>query len=172
MTTGEVLRRPRQTRDQGYASSLSAQHTVLASGRAPVSHTARTARCALAEAASLGLPQVPREKAKPPPPPPKKQKQTKLTPKIAMSELPLEHALLTANPVGEPLNVINAATRFVLVPAAQFGSEGIGGWVAKIKSVAKTIGNVTTLQFKNADGAYSTHHFKLEHVIATFKPLT
>ena len=116
--------------------------------------------------------EVSRAQVKPPPQAPKKQKQTKLTPKISLKELPLEHALLTANPVGEHLSVMNAGGRFVLVPASQFGSEGIGGWVAKIKSVAKTSGNPATLLFKDADGASSTHYFKFTHVLETFMPLT
>ena len=110
----------------------------------------------------------------PHPPAPKKQKQTRLTPKVSLMELPLDHALLAAPPVGEPLSEQNAGGRFVLVPASQFGSEGIGGWAAKIKAVAKTKNNdfLATLQFKDADGASSTHYFKLAYVQETFKPLT
>ena len=84
----------------------------------------------------------------------------------------LDDPVLTAEPVAPPLDAANAATRFVFVPASEFGSEGIGGWIAKITSVAKGKKQVTTMAFKDADGRQETQHFEFEHVRVAFKPLS
>ena len=106
-------------------------------------------------------------------PPAKKLKQSTLPPsKIAMVEVAVDDALVTADAIEPPLTVQNAATRFVFVPAAQFDSEGIGGWVAKIISVARNKQQVTKLNFKDADGKTSAQYFKFDHVAATFRPLS
>ena len=109
---------------------------------------------------------------KPRVPKPPVLKQTSLSPKLSLTELPMEHELLSAEPVGPALQADNAATRFVLVPASQFGATGIGGWVAKIKSVARNRQQATTVIFKDADGKTESHHFTFEHVAASFKPLS
>lgn len=95
----------------------------------------------------------------PTPPPPKSLKQSTLHPKLRMSEIRLNDPLVTAEAVAPPRSVENAASRFVLVPASQFESEGIGGWVACIKSVARGQQQVTTLAFKDADGKSSKQYF-------------
>ena len=89
-----------------------------------------------------------------------------------MVEVAVDDALVTADAIEPPLTVQNAATRFVFVPAAQFDSEGIGGWVAKIISVARNKQQVTKLNFKDADGKTSAQYFKFDHVAATFRPLS
>jgi hypothetical protein len=66
-----------------------------------------------------------------PKPAPKPLKQTKLNPKLALAELDMDAPAVFANPVAPELTVENAATRFILVPAAQFQAVGIGGWIAR-----------------------------------------
>jgi hypothetical protein len=89
-----------------------------------------------------------------------------------LCEVPLESELLKADAVEPPLTVINAASRFVFVPATQFESEGVGGWVAKVKSVSRGRDQATQITFKDADGKISSHYFMFEHVLAAFKPLS
>ena len=69
---------------------------------------------------------------KPPKPPPKPRTvQSSLKPKLAMAEVATDSSYVTASPVLPELTADNAATRYVFVPAHEFGSEGIGGWVAR-----------------------------------------
>ena len=107
-----------------------------------------------------------------PPAPPKPPKQTTLTPKLALSEIPVDHPAVNQPAVEPPLSPVNAATRFVFVPAEQFGSEGIGGWIAKITKVGKQQDPIVDIQFKDADGKLSKQYFKFSHVKTTFKPLS
>jgi len=107
-----------------------------------------------------------------PKPAPKPLKQTKLNPKLALAELDMDAPAVFANPVAPELTVENAATRFILVPAAQFQAVGIGGWIARIKQVAKDRVQTTTIQFKDADGKYTTECFQFLHVAKSFKPLS
>ena len=86
--------------------------------------------------------------------------------------MPSDDPVLAAEPVEPPLTAANAATRFVFVPASEYGSEGIGGWIAKITGVAKGKKQVTTMAFKDADGRQETQHFEFEHVRVAFKPLS
>ena len=89
-----------------------------------------------------------------------------------MEEIAVDHAAVTS-PAAEPaLTPANAASRFVFVPASQFGAEGIGGYVARIQKVGRDKQGITTVQFKNADDKMSTKHFTFEHVASSFKPLT
>ena len=67
----------------------------------------------------------------PPKPPPKKRKQTPLIVKTQLLELAVDHPFVTAPAVDPELTPDRAAGRFVFVPASQFKSEGIGGWIAK-----------------------------------------
>ena len=57
--------------------------------------------------------------------------QTSLTPKLAMAEVATDSPYVTAAPVLPELTADNAATRYVFVPASEFGAEGIGGYVAR-----------------------------------------
>ena len=86
--------------------------------------------------------------------------------------MPLESPHVTAVAVEPPLSADNAAGRFVFVPAAQFASEGIGGWIAKISKVGKTKDQVTDIQIKDADDRQSKKYFKFTQFAATFKPLS
>ena len=63
--------------------------------------------------------------------PPKPLKQACLKPKLALAEIPTDHAAVTAEAVEPELTQKNAGSRFVYVPASYFNSEGIGGWIAK-----------------------------------------
>jgi hypothetical protein len=106
------------------------------------------------------------------PPPPKPARQTVLKPKFKLEEIAANHAFVTS-PAAEPaLTPTNATSRFVFVPASQFGAEGIGGWVARIQKVARDKQGSTTVQFKDADNKKCTKHFTFEHVASSFKPLT
>ena len=91
---------------------------------------------------------------------------------MALGEVATDSSVVSETAVEPPFDVINAGSRFVFVPAAQFGAEGIGGWIAKIVSVLKNHDKTTTLQFKDADGKYSRQYFKFEHVVKHFKPLS
>ena len=69
---------------------------------------------------------------KPPKPPPKPRTvQSSLTPKVALAEVAMDSPYVTTSPVLPELTPDNAASRYVFVPASQFGAEGIGGWVAR-----------------------------------------
>ena len=107
-----------------------------------------------------------------PKPPPKPKRQTVLKPKFKVEEIAVDHAAVTS-PAAEPaLTPANAASRFVFVPASQFGAKGIGGYVARIQKVGRDKQATTSVQFKDADGKMSTEHFTFERVASSFKPLT
>ena len=99
-------------------------------------------------------------------------KQTTLTPKLKLAELALGPSEVTAAAVDPPLSLENAVGRFVFVPGDQFGSQGISGWVGKIRKCLKDRNQTTTINFKGSDGRSSKEHFKFEHVKASFKPLS
>ena len=107
-----------------------------------------------------------------PKPPPKPKRQTVLKPKFKVEEIAVDHAAVTS-PAAEPaLTPANAASRFVFVPASQFGAAVIGGYVARIQKVGRDKQATTSVQFKDADGKMSTEHFTFERVASSFKPLT
>ena len=113
--------------------------------------------------------------AKKPPakqPPAKKLVQAKYKYKLTLGELPSDDPLASAEPVEPPLTAANAATRFVFVPASEFGSEGIAGWSAKITGVSRDKKQTTNIAFMDGDGRKETQYFTFEHVLATFKPLS
>ena len=108
----------------------------------------------------------------PPRPPPKPLRQTTLQPKLKLCELKLDAPEVKAEAVAPPLTLENAVQRFIFVPAEQFEATGIGGWVARIQKVTKNRYQTTEIMFKDADGKQSKQYFKLEHLIANFKPLS
>ena len=58
-------------------------------------------------------------------------KQQTLKPKMALAELEMDAPAVFAPAVAPELTPRNAASRFVYVPATQFGAVGIGGWIAR-----------------------------------------
>ena len=99
-------------------------------------------------------------------------KQAKLPATIKLAEIEKTHGALTAPAVEPALTAANAGSRFVLVPAAQFGSVGIGGWIAQILKVARNKDQTTEIMFKDGDGRKQKQYFMFEHVAASFKPLS
>ena len=65
------------------------------------------------------------------PPAKKKQKQATSTSKLAMAEISEDHPAVTSLAVAPMLTLANAKGRFIFVPAAEFGSVGVGGWIAR-----------------------------------------
>ena len=84
----------------------------------------------------------------------------------------LDHPAVSRDAVGPPLEASTAASRFIFVPAHEFGTEGIGGWIAKITKVGHQKDPTVDVQFKDADGKLKKQYFKFSHVKATFKPLS
>jgi hypothetical protein len=117
---------------------------------------------------------LPKGRLAPPPlpPPPRPKKQAKLSASIKLAEVALDDAAVSRDAVEPPLEPKNAATRFIFVPASEFGTEGIGGWVAKITKVGTQKDPTTDIQFKDAESKLSKLYFKFSHVAATFKPLS
>ena len=64
-------------------------------------------------------------------PAPKPTSQSALKPKLALAEVSVDSPFVTAAPVGPELTANHAASRYVFVPASEFGAEGIGGYVAR-----------------------------------------
>ena len=83
-----------------------------------------------------------------------------------------DDAAVSRDAVGPPLEASKAASRFIFVPAREFGTEDIGGWIAKITKVGNQKDPTVDIQFKDADGKLSKLYFKFSHVKATFKPLS
>ena len=121
--------------------------------------------------AGADLPAGRRAEPTPTPPSPKKQ-QAHLKPKLCLAEVALNHAAVTSTAINPPFEPANAATRFVFVPAAEFGAKGIGGWVAKVIKVGKQKDPTVTIQFKDGDDRLEKQCFSFSHVKAAFKPLS
>ena len=95
-------------------------------------------------------------------------RQTKLKLKLRLEELAADHELVKAAAKEPELTADMAATRFILVPASEFGGPAeVGGWVAKIEKVDKRGQQLTKIKF--SDGI---KYFLFAHVVANFKPLS
>ena len=104
---------------------------------------------------------------------PKAQKQGELPKsRLALGEVSTTAPQVDAPAVEPVLTHENAAGRFVFAAAALFQAEGIGGYVAKIRKVAKDRQGTTTVQFKDADGKITSSYFQFDFIKASFKTLS